>query len=180
MSDSFKPTSFKRKNALNLTLPKAPPAAPKPPEADAQVPRGLGNSESNKTDTLEIGLEFKLDLRSEDLIVLKEIGAGNGGTVSKVKHASTNVIMARKVIQSSSPPPASSLELQRKQDGNTIDGWYVEQIIRVDARENVRKQIVRELQVGQDCNSPYVITFYGAFQNDARDIVLCMEYMDCG
>lgn len=55
-----------------------------------------------------------------------------------------------------------------------------EQIIRVDAKENVRKQIVRELQVGHDCNSPYVITFYGAFQNEARDIVLCMEYMDCG
>ena len=54
------------------------------------------------------------------------------------------------------------------------------QIIRVDAKENVRKQIVRELQVGHDCSSPYVITFYGAFQNEARDIVLCMEYMDCG
>jgi mitogen-activated protein kinase kinase len=54
------------------------------------------------------------------------------------------------------------------------------QIIRVDAKENVRKQIVRELQVGHDCNSPYVITYYGAFQNEARDIVLCMEYMDCG
>jgi serine/threonine protein kinase len=38
---------------------------------------------------------------------------------------------------------------------------------------------VRELQVGHDCNSPYIVTFYGAFQNEARDIVLCMEYMDC-
>jgi mitogen-activated protein kinase kinase len=54
------------------------------------------------------------------------------------------------------------------------------QIIRVDAKENVRKQIVRELQVGHDCNSPNIVTFYGAFQNEARDIVLCMEYMDCG
>lgn len=44
----------------------------------------------------------------------------------------------------------------------------------------MRKQIVRELQVGHDCNSPYIVTFYGAFQNEARDIVLCMEYMDCG
>lgn len=54
-------------------------------------------------------------------------------------------------------------------------------MIRVDAKENVRKQIVRELQVGHDCNnSPYIVTFYGAFQNEARDIVLCMEYMDVG
>jgi mitogen-activated protein kinase kinase len=50
----------------------------------------------------------------------------------------------------------------------------------VDAKENVRKQILRELQVGHDCNSPHIVTFYGAFQNEARDIVLCMEYMDCG
>lgn len=54
------------------------------------------------------------------------------------------------------------------------------QIIRVDAKENVRKQILRELRVGHDCNSPNIVTFYGAFQNEARDIVLCMEYMDCG
>ena len=57
---------------------------------------------------------------------------------------------------------------------------FAQKVIRVDAKENVRKQIVRELQVGHDCNSPYVITFYGAFQNEARDILLCMEYMDCG
>lgn len=50
----------------------------------------------------------------------------------------------------------------------------------MDAKENVRKQILRELQVGHDCNSPHIVTFYGAFQNEARDIVLCMEYMDCG
>ena len=42
-------------------------------------------------------MEFRLDLRAEDLIVLKDLGAGNGGTVSKVQHAATKVIMARKV-----------------------------------------------------------------------------------
>lgn len=56
----------------------------------------------------------------------------------------------------------------------------MEKVIRVDAKENVQKQIVRELQVGKECNCPHVITYYGAFQNDARDIVLCMEYMDLG
>ncbi|KIW74765.1 hypothetical protein Z517_11535 [Fonsecaea pedrosoi CBS 271.37] len=148
MSDAFKARTLKRKNVKGLAL-NAPAPRTAPSDGDAQIPGALGNSESDRTDTLEIGLEFKLDLRSEDLIVLKELGAGNGGTVSKVMHASTKVIMARKVI-------------------------------RVDAKENVRKQIVRELQVGADCSSPYVITYYGAFQNEARDIVLCMEYMDCG
>ncbi|PGH10943.1 STE/STE7/MEK1 protein kinase [Helicocarpus griseus UAMH5409] len=150
MGDSFKARTLKRKNVKGLALNAAgPKAGPNPSEGDAQIPGAIGNADSNRTDTLEIGLEFKLDLRSEDLIVLKELGAGNGGTVSKVMHASTKVIMARKVI-------------------------------RVDAKEIVRKQIVRELQVGHDCNSPYIVTFYGAFQNEARDIVLCMEYMDCG
>ncbi|KAF9553832.1 MAP kinase kinase (MEK), partial [Lunasporangiospora selenospora] len=46
--------------------------------------------------TLELGVEFKLDLRSEDLQTLEELGAGNGGTVSRVIHLPTKAIMARK------------------------------------------------------------------------------------
>ncbi|KAL5334188.1 kinase-like domain-containing protein [Aspergillus crustosus] len=149
MADAFKSRTLKRKNVKGLALNAAPKPPSKPSEGDAQAPGATGNSESTNTDTLEIGLEFRLDLRSEDLVTLKELGAGNGGTVSKVMHASTKVVMARKII-------------------------------RVDAKENVRKQILRELQVGHDCNSPNIVTFYGAFQNEARDIVLCMEYMDCG
>lgn len=97
MSDSFKPNTFKRKNAKGLTLSKAPAKALTPSDGEAQVPGAFANAENNRSDTLEIGLEFKLDLRSEDLIVQKELGAGNGGTVSKVMHASTRVVMARKV-----------------------------------------------------------------------------------
>ncbi|RMZ84458.1 hypothetical protein DV738_g485, partial [Chaetothyriales sp. CBS 135597] len=150
MSDAFKARTLKRKNVKGLALSAPPPRnAPAVSDGDSHAPGGLVYADRPADDTLEIGLEFKLDLRSEDLIVLKELGAGNGGTVSKVMHATTKVVMARKII-------------------------------RVDAKENVRKQIVRELQVGQNCNSPYVITYYGAFQNEARDIVLCMEYMDCG
>ncbi|KAJ5692125.1 Dual specificity protein kinase FUZ7 [Penicillium macrosclerotiorum] len=149
MADPFKARTLKRKNVKGLALNAAPKAndASKPSDGDAQIPGAIGNAD--RTDTLEIGLEFRLDLRSEDLVTLKELGAGNGGTVSKVMHASTKVVMARKII-------------------------------RVDAKENVRKQILRELRVGHDCNCPNIVTFYGAFQNEARDIVLCMEYMDCG
>ncbi|OXV09880.1 hypothetical protein Egran_02357 [Elaphomyces granulatus] len=149
MADPFKARTLKRKNHKGLALSSTAKTSSNPSDGDAQIPGARGNLDSNRTDTLEIGLEFKLDLRSEDLVTLKEVGAGNGGTVSKVMHATTKVIMARKII-------------------------------RVDAKENVRKQIVRELQVGHDCNSPNIVTFYGAFQNEARDIVLCMEYMDCG
>ena len=46
---------------------------------------------------LEIGVEFKLDLRSEDLEPVHELGHGNGGTVTLVRHIPTSAIMARKV-----------------------------------------------------------------------------------
>lgn len=85
---------MKRKNVKGLAL-SAPPPKPAPSAGDAQVPGGLANDE--RQDTLEIGVEFRLDLKAEDLIVLRELGSGNGGTVSKVQHAATKVIMARKV-----------------------------------------------------------------------------------
>lgn len=97
MADQFKARTLKRKNVKGLALNAAPKPAANASEGDAQVPGAIGNSEGNHTDTLEIGLEFRLDLRSEDLVTLKELGAGNGGTVSKVMHASTKVVMARKV-----------------------------------------------------------------------------------
>lgn len=100
MSDPFKARTLKRKNVKGLALSAPQPKQPNPSEGDAQIPGAIGNSESTRADTLEIGLEFKLDLRSEDLIVLKELGAGNGGTVSKVMHATTKVTMARKVGKS--------------------------------------------------------------------------------
>lgn len=97
MSDPFKARTLKRKNVKGLALSAPQPKQPNPSEGDAQIPGAIANADSNRADTLEIGLEFKLDLRSEDLIVLKELGAGNGGTVSKVMHATTKVTMARKV-----------------------------------------------------------------------------------
>jgi mitogen-activated protein kinase kinase len=92
---AFKTKTMKRKNVKGLALSAAPPK-PTPSAGDSQIPGALGNDES-RGDTLEIGVEFRLDLKAEDLIVLKELGSGNGGTVSKVQHAATKVIMARKV-----------------------------------------------------------------------------------
>jgi hypothetical protein len=94
MGDLMKPKTMKRKNLKGLAL-SAPAPKPAPSAGDSQIPGGIGNNE--KQDTLEIGVEFRLDLKAEDLIVLRELGSGNGGTVSKVQHAATKVIMARKV-----------------------------------------------------------------------------------
>jgi len=52
-------------------------------------------------------------------------------------------------------------------------------IVLIDAKPSVRKQILRELQIMHDCNSPYIISFYGAFISDPN-ICICMEFMDKG
>lgn len=94
MSDDsgFKAKSLKRKNVKGLSLGAS---APKP-----ATPSAKDNADdhlSNRFSTLEIGVEFKLDLRAEDLKYMSELGAGNGGTVSKVLHVATKQIMAKKV-----------------------------------------------------------------------------------
>ncbi|KAK9235924.1 kinase-like domain-containing protein [Lipomyces kononenkoae] len=119
---------------------------------DAQVPGGPAelyyhNNLVQQLATLEIGLEFRLDLRTEDLKTLVELGAGNGGTVSKVVHLPTKTLMAKKMIH-------------------------------IEAKPAVRKQIVRELHIMHECQSRYIVSFYGAFVNEG-DVVMCMEYMDC-
>ncbi|KAK4045994.1 MAP kinase kinase (MEK) [Microbotryomycetes sp. JL201] len=56
------------------------------------------NKLSEQLATLELGVEFKLDLKNEDLHVLEEVGSGNGGTVSRALHVPTKAIMAKKVV----------------------------------------------------------------------------------
>ncbi|KAF1917756.1 kinase-like domain-containing protein [Ampelomyces quisqualis] len=53
-------------------------------------------------------------------------------------------------------------------------------VIHVEAKNEVRKRIVRELRIMHDCNSEYIVDFYGAFQNEGGDVIMCMEYMDVG
>ncbi|KAK4552567.1 MAP kinase kinase (MEK) [Recurvomyces mirabilis] len=149
-SDKFGARSMKRKNVKGLALSKPPPAAaPTPSDSDAMLPGSLANPASKRDDTLEIGVEFAPEWRAEDLDVIKDLGAGNGGSVSKVRHRQLNMVMARKIIH-------------------------------VEAKKEVRKRIVRELQIMRECNSPYIVSFYGAFLNESGDVAMCMEYMDVG
>ncbi|KAH9819922.1 kinase-like domain-containing protein [Melampsora americana] len=62
------------------------------------------NKLSEQLATLEIGLEFKLDLHAEDIQLLGDIGAGNGGTVCKAIHVPTKLIMARKLVHIDAKP----------------------------------------------------------------------------
>jgi mitogen-activated protein kinase kinase len=53
------------------------------------------------------------------------------------------------------------------------------QLILVDAKPSVRKQILRELQIMSDCSSPYIVEYYGCFPVDVH-VGLVIEYMDAG
>ncbi|XP_038575241.1 dual specificity mitogen-activated protein kinase kinase 2b [Micropterus salmoides] len=52
-------------------------------------------------------------------------------------------------------------------------------LIHLEIKPAIRNQIIRELQVLHECNSPYIVGFYGAFYNDG-EISICMEHMDGG
>jgi mitogen-activated protein kinase kinase len=55
----------------------------------------------------------------------------------------------------------------------------LEQIVLIDAKPSVRKQILRELHIMHDCHSGHIVSFYGAFLSDPN-ICICMEFMDKG
>jgi mitogen-activated protein kinase kinase len=168
---SFAPRSMKRRNVKGLAL-----AAPKPPPLSGNSGNGPGwGAGGSRADDggneaqLEIGIEFNLDIRPEDIEIVKELGSGNGGTVSKVRHLPTGTTMARKVR-------AYPLIVFHLKEPRLIPF----QVIHVEANKELRKRIVRELQIMHGCQTDYIVTFYGAFLNDHNDVIMCMEYMDVG
>lgn len=97
---------------------------------------------------LELGLEYQMPIRADELIALKKLGSGQSGTVSKVLHLPTQKTMARKIVH-------------------------------LEAKEVIQSQIMRELRIMHECDSPFIIEFYGTFM-DEGNVVICMEYADCG
>ena len=50
------------------------------------------------------------------------------------------------------------------------------QLIKLEVKPAILSQILRELEVLNDCHSPYIVDYYGAFHNEG-DINICMTYM---
>lgn len=149
----------KMKNRPKLTI-LAPPVSI-PENTDIEPSSGTVDSISKKLDDLDmddsqrerllcfLAEKRKIgDLGTDDFEKLDELGAGNGGVVTKVRHKPTKLIMARKLIH-------------------------------LEIKPAIRNQIIRELKVLHDCNSPYIVGFYGAFYCDG-EISICMEHMDGG
>ncbi|XP_072457905.1 dual specificity mitogen-activated protein kinase kinase 2 isoform X1 [Notamacropus eugenii] len=138
-----------------------------PTIAEGPSPTSEGASEANLADLQKKLEELELDeqqkkrleafltqkakvgeLKDDDFERISELGAGNGGVVTKVQHRPSGLIMARKLIH-------------------------------LEIKPAIRNQIIRELQVLHECNSPYIVGFYGAFYSDG-EISICMEHMDGG
>lgn len=102
-----------------LTLP---PTVPEVPPADSP----------NQTDAVVISPSpFKPvgDMTSDDLERLCELGAGNGGSVVKVKHKQTGIVMAQKLIRLEVKPQIRNqimkeLNILKKCDSPYIVGFY--------------------------------------------------------
>ncbi|WFD32773.1 mitogen-activated protein kinase kinase [Malassezia sp. CBS 17886] len=52
-------------------------------------------------------------------------------------------------------------------------------VVFIDAKPEVRKRILRELQILHECQSSCIVGFHGACLSDIH-IYMCMEYMDVG
>ncbi|KAK9447617.1 kinase-like domain-containing protein [Limtongia smithiae] len=102
-SAMLRSSSLRRSRAASLTKRSDGSELPLASMDDAQVPGGSAelyyhNNLVEQLATLEIGVEFRLDLRMEDLQTISELGTGNGGTVAKVVHLPTKTLMAKKMI----------------------------------------------------------------------------------
>ncbi|NWQ84506.1 MP2K2 kinase, partial [Columbina picui] len=148
--------SLKKKKAIYLWCCPQPPDRPSVPFSRANLVDLQKKLEELELDEqqkkrLEAFLTQKAkvgELKDDDFERISELGAGNGGVVTKVQHKPSGLVMARKLIH-------------------------------LEIKPAIRNQIIRELQVLHECNSPYIVGFYGAFYSDG-EISICMEHMDGG
>lgn len=161
------------------------------------------------------------ELNAEDFDKLAELGAGNGGVVTKVLHKPSGLIMARKVREQKYHLVPNLIPsrirfqfnamLCRADSPDSFRNFFLSsfkavvhlfwgvydlqeflcyfctffqrtcvsfrlQLIHLEIKPSIRNQIIRELKVLHDCNSPYIVGFYGAFYSDG-EISICMEHM---
>ncbi|KAI3638389.1 hypothetical protein MIR68_004000 [Amoeboaphelidium protococcarum] len=113
----------------------------------------LKNQSSERAQVLH---KYLNTLADSDLELLQELGEGSGGTVYRVRHIVTNTIMAKKSI--------NGVHILNAADGEN---------------GGLSKEIARELRILGECQSKFIVSFYGAFISSG-ELCICMEYMDAG
>ncbi|KAF7358277.1 STE/STE7/MEK1 protein kinase [Mycena venus] len=117
----------------------------------------------SSTDAALHGNTEKRKFEDKDFMSLQELGSGNGGrtSVMKVQHVGTGTIMAKK-------SPRLTACLQAVLVGP-----------RFDVQRTQRQNILCELQIISHCDSPFIVSSYGACFAEPN-ICLWMEFMDKG
>ncbi|KAF7373943.1 STE/STE7/MEK1 protein kinase [Mycena sanguinolenta] len=95
----------------------------------------------------------EFDLKNDDFNILQELGQGNGGQCDE-----------------------GAARTHRY--GHGKEGVCF-RIVLIDAKPAERKKILLELQIMHDCDSPYIVSSYGAYLAEPN-ICICMEFMDKG
>ncbi|KAI5897116.1 ste7-like protein [Schizophyllum commune H4-8] len=80
---------------------------------------------SNTLANLDMNAETKLDLRNEDLRDIRELGQGNGGSVKKVEHMPTGIIMAKKNVLIDAKPAVRKQILRELQIMHDCHSKYI-------------------------------------------------------
>lgn len=142
---------MKRKNLKGLQLPSAKPASPGPVE-DTKDP-------DDRRDSIGTSLAQKL--------------AGlRVGHESKLDLRQEDLKVISELGHGNGGTVSKVMHIPTK----TI---MAKKVIKIEAKSEARRRILRELQIMHDCNSTYIVGFYGVYIND-NDIHVCMENMDCG
>lgn len=108
------------------------------------------------------GSSFAINM--DELELHEEIGKGNYGTVKKVRHKPTNVLMAMKVCCWQFFVFVVLTTIQE---------------IRLELDDSKLNAIIMELDILHRAISPQIVEFYGAFFIESC-VYYCMEYMDGG
>lgn len=98
MQAGFEIQTLKRKNVKSLTINASQPRSPVLSTSNVQISSQVGNNRDASSLELSFILSLKeADLKPENFIVLKRLGGGVEGSVTKVQLKATKVIMALKV-----------------------------------------------------------------------------------
>lgn len=120
------------------------------------------------------GQSYKINM--SELTLMEELGKGQYGTVQKVFHKPTKVVMAMKVRSS------SSLGKRAVADHFALCAPYVvycQQEIHLELDQSKLNGILMELDILHRAIAPQIVEFYGAFFIESC-VYYCMEFMDAG
>ncbi|KAK3098082.1 hypothetical protein FSP39_015952 [Pinctada imbricata] len=166
----------KNKNPKGLRLPSTsgpsdPPAPPAPVPAAAPV-----QAETDKTNTGTASLEaLQEKLQELDLNEQQRERLETFLTQKQQVGELTQENDFEKLGELGAGNGGVVMKVKHKPSGIIM----ARKLIHLEIKPAVRKQIIRELKVLHECNSPFIVGFYGAFYSEG-EISICMEYMDGG